>query len=82
MSSAADPRSANLNSELMLVCRESPVFAAAIKRSIEDRLKRAEPVLVRGRLEDRWLLLQGAPTGQLLRFWAELPLANLFDFLL
>lgn len=77
-----DPRSANLNSELMLVCRNNPGLASEVLASIEARAKVSHLVIDRGSVVDRGLLLDNTSFGQKLRVFAEIPVANLFDFLL
>jgi putative cardiolipin synthase len=76
-----DPRSANLNSELMVVCRNQPELAAAFIADIEARASHSKVALHDG----DWHLdpiLGGASRLQLLLTLVSLPLANLFDFLL
>jgi putative cardiolipin synthase len=77
-----DPRSANLNSELMLVCRGQQALAAEVLASIAAREAAAGRVIERGRIVDRSALLGASPLGQRVRFLLEMPIANLFDFLL
>jgi putative cardiolipin synthase len=77
-----DPRSANLNSELMLVCRGQKDLAAEVLASIAAREAASASVIARGRIVRRAALIGGSPLTQRLRFMLELPVANLFDFLL
>jgi len=77
-----DPRSANLNSELMLVCRGQKELAAEVLASIAAREAVSRRVIERGTLVDRSALLGESPLTQRLRFLFEMPIANLFDFLL
>lgn len=77
-----DPRSANLNSELMLVCRGQPALAAEVLASIEARQAASHLVLDNGKVLSRNALLGESPWTQRLRFLLEMPVANLFDFLL
>lgn len=77
-----DPRSANLNSELMLVCRGQPGLAAEVLASIAAREAASSLVIDRGRVVRRSALLGESPFTQRLRFLAEMPIANLFNFLL
>lgn len=77
-----DPRSANLNSELMLVCRSQPELAAEVLASIAAREAASDRVIERGTIVRRSALLGSAPVGQRLRFLLEMPVANLFSFLL
>jgi len=77
-----DPRSANLNSELMLVCRGQPALAAEVLASIAAREAVAHRVIDRGTIVGRAALLGESPLRQRLRFLVEMPVANLFSFLL
>jgi cardiolipin synthase C len=77
-----DPRSANLNSELMLVCRGQKELAAEVLASIAAREAASRKVIERGRVVQRSALLGDSPLTQRLRFLFEMPIANLFDFLL
>ena len=77
-----DPRSANLNSELMLVCRGQKALAAEVLASIAAREAMSARVIERGRIVRRSALLGGTPLSHRLRFLLEMPIANLFDFLL
>jgi putative cardiolipin synthase len=77
-----DPRSANLNSELMLVCRGQTELAAEVLASIAAREAVSNRVIERGSIVHRGALLGDAPLRQRLRFLLEMPIANLFDFLL
>ena len=77
-----DPRSANLNSELMFACRGNAELAQAMRESITGRASRAKAVIdERGEINTDALL--GETTGgQRFPFWIAMPFANLFDFLL
>lgn len=77
-----DPRSANLNSEMVLVCRDNPELAAAMARSIEERI--AQSTLISGGEGAAGMdgLLRGATVAQAAMTAASLPLARFFDFLL
>jgi putative cardiolipin synthase len=77
-----DPRSANLNSELMLVCRGGKDLAMAVSASIQARQGASHLVIDQGKLVGRALLLDNTSFAQRLRLFAEIPVANLFDFLL
>jgi putative cardiolipin synthase len=77
-----DPRSANLNSELMLVCRGQKALAAEVLASIAAREAASAKVIERGTIVQRWALLGNSPLRQRIRFLLEMPIANLFDFLL
>src|SRR5262245_52961174 len=77
-----DPRSANLNSELILVCRGQKELAAEVLASIAAREAASLKVIERGTIVHRQGLLGESPLKQRLRFVLEMPIANLFDFLL
>ena len=77
-----DPRSANLNSELMLVCRGQKDLAAEVLASIAAREAASGRVIERGTIVQRSALLGGTALTHRIRFLLEMPIANLFDFLL
>jgi len=77
-----DPRSANLNSELMLVCRGQKDLAAEVLASIAAREAASARVIERGRIVQRSSLLGNSSLTHRIRFLVEMPIANLFDFLL
>jgi putative cardiolipin synthase len=77
-----DPRSANLNSELMVVCRGQRALAAEVLASITAREGASVRVIERGTIVRRSGLLGESPLTQRFRFLLEMPIANLFDFLL
>ena len=77
-----DPRSANLNSELIVVCRGQKDLAAEVLASIDAREKYSARVIDRGTVVQRSALLGNSPLSQRIRFMLEMPIANLFDFLL
>jgi putative cardiolipin synthase len=77
-----DPRSANLNSELMLVCRGQRDLAAEVLASMAAREAASATVIERGTIVRRSALLGTSPLTHRIRFLLEMPIANLFDFLL
>lgn len=76
-----DPRSANLNSELMVICRNQPELAAEMISDINDRLLSSNKLFEDDK-DPLSILMSGASDHQKLFFVLALPLANLFDFLL
>lgn len=76
-----DPRSANLNSELMLICRNQPALAEEMLYDINSRMERSRKLFGAGK-PALHSLLEGATIGQRIRYVLALPLANMFDFLL
>lgn len=76
-----DPRSANLNSELILVCRGSKDLAKAVRQSIESRIKQSEIVLSNTHI-DRNALVEGASETNYGKMLLTLPITTMFQFLL
>jgi putative cardiolipin synthase len=77
-----DPRSANLNSELMFVCRGQKELAAEVLASIAAREAASDTVIERGTIVQRSALLGSSPLARRIRLLVEMPIASLFDFLL
>ena len=77
-----DPRSANLNSELMFVCRGQTALAAEVLASIAAREAASGRVIERGAVVQRSALIGDSALTHRIRFLLEMPIANLFDFLL
>jgi putative cardiolipin synthase len=76
-----DPRSANLNSEMILVCRDGPEIAQAARADILARMQGA-PAVADHDQSDRSALIDGADLPSKLRMLLVTPLADLFNFLL
>lgn len=76
-----DPRSANLNSELMVVCQGSTALAAQMSADLEQRIARARPVVVDS-IVVRSHLIGDASTSSIVLMGIAAPVASLFDFLL
>ena len=66
----------------MLVCRGQKELAAEVLASIAAREAVSGRVIERGTIVHRAALLGDSPLKQRLRFLLEMPVANLFDFLL
>src|SRR4029434_5249978 len=77
-----DPRSANLNSELMFVCRGQQALASEVLASIAAREALSSRVIEHGTIVHRSALLGDSRLMQRLSFLLEMPIASLFDFLL
>jgi putative cardiolipin synthase len=77
-----DPRSANLNSELVIVCLDNPDFAQAVLESIQERVKRSAQLMGKGAVLDEDALFGQSGARQKLYFFLAMPFASLFDFLL
>jgi cardiolipin synthase C len=76
-----DPRSANLNSEVMVVCRNQPEFAGEVVADWKSRQQHAVRVI--GERDYQFgPVLANATGGQIAMTLLTLPLSNLFDFLL
>lgn len=76
-----DPRSANLNSEAILICRNNPALAEYMVSSINTRIKNSWLVL--GKDESSLsTLLQDSSLEKKIKYLLVLPLANMFSFLL
>jgi len=76
-----DPRSANLNSELLVVCKDQPELAREAKQSVLDRMTHSKSVVNRD-LVEKEVLLENAPLKDRVLFWLSMPLASGFAFLL
>ena len=76
-----DPRSANLNSELMFVCRDSSTLAQAVLDNMQLRRKNAH-LLIDSSSSPLSALIRNAPTTEIIKFTLARPLAALFAFLL
>ena len=77
-----DPRSANLNSELVFICRNNSALAQAVKIDIENRIKNSDPVLKTNCLSCGRNLVQNADWISTLKFLVVMPIASYLDFLL
>jgi hypothetical protein len=66
----------------MLVCRGQKELAAEVLASIAAREAASGKVIDRGTIVLRSALLGSAPLTHRIRFLLEMPIANLFDFLL
>jgi len=77
-----DPRSANLNSELMVVCRGNTALAQAVLASIRERARHSRRFTGDGQVIDEDALLGDSGFRQKLYFLMSMPFASLFDFLL
>lgn len=76
-----DRRSANLNSEMVLICRGSPQLASQMLHSIEGRMQHSHPVLHEGSMTANQLWRDASLLDQT-KMWLGLPLSSMFDFLL
>jgi putative cardiolipin synthase len=76
-----DPRSANLNSELLIVCEGAPALAAQMHASLVDRIGRARPVIGNSTVDSSNLIGDASSSSKMLMILVA-PVASLFDFLL
>lgn len=77
-----DPRSANLNSELIIICKDNPEFAREVLESMDARLKQSRRVLTKGEVESVFAVTDGASFHQKVMMILMLPLSSMFEFLL
>ncbi|MGI9327561.1 MAG: phospholipase D-like domain-containing protein [Pseudomonadales bacterium] len=76
-----DPRSANLNAEMMIVCYDSPSLATQMAIDLNSRIANAEPVVDRGEVQSSNLI--GAANWRSLALMGLVtPVASLFNVLL
>jgi putative cardiolipin synthase len=75
-----DPRSANLNSELLIICRNQPDLATYARESIVSRTAASTKLFT---TDDAWSdLIETSDSTKKMLFYLALPLAYVFDFLL
>ncbi len=77
-----DPRSANLNSELMLVCKGNKDLATHMRASIEARIHQSNMVLDGDGKPNVSALIADAETKDIIMMLIAMPLSSMFDFLL
>lgn len=77
-----DPRSANLNSELMVVCRGDRALAAALQASIRARMAQSRPVVGTDSPGGDAALVQGADRDTLFKMRTIAPFTRLLDILM
>ena len=77
-----DPRSANLNSELIVICRGNPALAQAMKTSLNARLAQSLPLVGTAAATGEAALIEGASDSDVLRMRAIIPIASFLNFLM
>lgn len=77
-----DPRSANLNSELIVICRDNPELASAMASSLKARLAQSRPVLGTPEARGYDALIEGADPDTIFQMRMVRPFASFLDFLL
>ena len=77
-----DPRSANLNSELIVICRDSPTLAATMTKSLKARLGQSRAVIGAPGAGGYNALIEGADAESIFQMRMVRPFASFLDFLL
>jgi putative cardiolipin synthase len=77
-----DPRSANLNAEMAVICRNNPVLADSLIQTFNERAAQSAKLDTSGHPQDGRDKYLGAPPGKIFLYWLTGPLSNMFDFLL
>ncbi len=77
-----DPRSANLNSELVVICRDGKALADQVTRSITERKKNSKPILLQGEVVNPEVLFADASWQQVMMTLLFVPVINYLDILL
>ncbi len=77
-----DPRSANLNSELIVICRGNPALALDMKASMAARLAQSTPIVGTPQAGGEPALIKGAGEDAVWRMRAIAPIARFLDFLM
>lgn len=77
-----DPRSANLNSELMLICEDNLALTKYITSDIEDRIKLSRAIKTNGLAADGSSVLQNAGLLKRIKFYLSLIPSSLFECLM
>ena len=77
-----DPRSANLNSELIVICRNNPTLAATMTQSLQARLKQSRPITGTANAGGYSALIEGADADAIFQMRMVTPFASFLDFLL
>jgi putative cardiolipin synthase len=77
-----DPRSANLNSELMVVCRNNRFLAETLQHNMRLRIAQSRAVLGAANAGGYETLVDGADSDTLFKMRAIAPFASLLDFLM
>ncbi len=75
-----DPRSANLNSEMVIICRDNPELAKAVRDDIKLRMNHSRELKKVPFGVD--LITKGAGAMEKLKFYLSMPLVYFLDFLL
>ena len=77
-----DPRSANLNSELMVACKDNPDFANQVQKSIESRMQQSTKIIAEKKVINEEALFAKASFKQKIMTWLAIPFTNYLDILL
>lgn len=75
-----DPRSANLNSEMIIICRDNKELARAVKSDFNTRLAKTNKLKANDyRIE---VLTENSSFTNKLKFYLSMPIVYFLDFLL
>lgn len=77
-----DPRSANFNSEMMVVCKGNKELAAQMRESINRRIEQSRQVIADGKTKDFAAIIGDADAKNIAMMLLSMPLSSLFSFLL
>lgn len=77
-----DPRSANLNSELIVICRNHPELAQAMRASLQARLAQSRAITGTPQAGGYDALIQDADPDTIFQMRMVQPFASFLDFLL
>jgi len=77
-----DPRSANLNSELMVVCRNNRFLAETLQHNMRQRIAQSRAVVGAANAGGLSALVKDADEDTLFKMRAIAPFASLLDFLM
>jgi putative cardiolipin synthase len=77
-----DPRSANLNSELMVVCRNNRFLAETLQHNMRLRIAQSRAVVGAANAGGYETLVEGADSDTLFKMRAIAPFASWLDFLM
>lgn len=77
-----DPRSANLNSELIVICRGNTALAADMQQNMRRRLAQSRPILGVPNAGGEAGLIEGASDDEVFKMKAIAPIASFLDFLM
>lgn len=77
-----DPRSANLNSELIVICRDNTALASTMRASMQSRLAQSLPLMGTPDARGYEGVIEGADADAIFQMRMVTPIASFLDFLL